>query len=106
MRLARVNSIEILSSEIAKGAVQVVLDEATFVLPLAGVIDVAREQARLKKEIEKISSEVSKLESKLGNEAFVAKAPPEVIEEQRERLAEATASQRKLSAALDRLAAL
>jgi valyl-tRNA synthetase len=84
----------------------IVLDEATLVLPLAGVIDVAREQARLKKEIEKISSEVSKIESKLGNEAFVAKAPPEVIEEQRERLAEATASKAKLAAALERLAAL
>jgi len=105
MRLARVSAIDIAAGEIPKGAVQVVLDEATFVLPLAGVIDVGREQARLKKEIEKISSEVSKLESKLGNEAFVAKAPPEVIEEQRERLAEASASQRKLSAALDRLAA-
>ena len=70
---------------------QIVLDEATFMLPLAGVIDVAREQARLQKEIEKAGSEISKWTAKLGNEAFVAKAPPEVIEEQRERLAEATA---------------
>jgi valyl-tRNA synthetase len=106
LRLARLGTIDLSAGEIPKGAVQVVLDEATFILPLAGVIDVAREQARLKKEIDKVASEVSKIESKLGNEAFVAKAPPEVIDEQRERLAEASASQRKLSAALDRLAAM
>ncbi len=105
-RLARLSAIDIASGDMPKGAVQIVLDEATLVLPLSGVIDVAREQARLKKEIEKILSEISKLESKLGNEAFVAKAPPEVIEEQRDRLAEATASRAKLAAALERLAAL
>ncbi|MFM9844643.1 MAG: valine--tRNA ligase [Dongiaceae bacterium] len=106
MRLARLSAIDIAAGATIKGAVQVVVDEATFMLPLAGVIDVAREEARLKKEIEKAGSEVSKISSKLGNEAFVAKAPPEVIEEQRERLAEATASQAKLAAALERLAAL
>jgi valyl-tRNA synthetase len=106
MRLARLSAIDIAAGTPAKGAVQVVMDEATFMLPLAGVIDVAREQSRLQKEIEKIGSEVSKLSSKLGNEAFVAKAPPEVIEEQRERLTEATAAKTKLAAALERLAAL
>jgi valyl-tRNA synthetase len=106
MRLARLSAIDVATGAPAKGAVQVVVDEATFMLPLAGVINVAREQARLQKEIEKAGSEVSKISSKLGNEAFVAKAPPEVIEEQRERLAEATASRAKLAAALERLAAL
>jgi valyl-tRNA synthetase len=106
MRLARLNAIEIAAGAPSKGAVQVVVDEATFMLPLAGVIDVAREQARLQKEMEKAGSEISKWTAKLGNEAFVAKAPPEVIEEQRERLAEATASRAKLAAALERLAAL
>ena len=105
-RMARLSAIDIATGEIPKGAVQIVLDEATFMLPLAGVIDVAREQARLQKEMEKAGSEISKWTAKLGNEAFVAKAPPEVIEEQRERLAEATASRAKLAAALERLAAL
>jgi valyl-tRNA synthetase len=106
MRLARLNAIDIATGAPSKGAVQVVADEATFMLPLAGVIDVAREQTRLQKELEKAGSEISKWTAKLGNEAFVAKAPPEVIEEQRERLAEATASRAKLAAALERLAAL
>jgi valyl-tRNA synthetase len=106
MRLARLNAIDIATGAPSKGAVQVVVDEATFTLPLAGVIDVRREQARLQKEMEKAGSEISKWTAKLGNEAFVAKAPPEVIEEQRERLAEATASRAKLAAALERLAAL
>jgi valyl-tRNA synthetase len=106
LRLARLNAIDVATGTPSRGAVQVVVDEATFTLPLAGVIDVAREQARLQKELEKAGSEISKWTAKLGNEAFVAKAPPEVIEEQRERLAEATAARAKLAAALERLAAL
>ena len=106
LRLARLNAIDVATGAASRGAVQVVVDEATFTLPLAGVIDVAREQARLQKELEKTGSEISKWTAKLGNEAFVAKAPPEVIEEQRERLAEATASRAKLAAALEQLATL
>jgi valyl-tRNA synthetase len=105
-RLARLGAIEAAAAEVAKGAVQLVVDEATFVLPLAGIIDVAQEQARLRKEMAKAASEIAKIGAKLGNEAFVAKAPPEVIEEQRERLAEAEAVRGKLTAALDRLASL
>ena len=86
-----------------KGAVQIVIDEATIMLPLADVIDVGKEHARLTKDIAKLASEAGKIESKLGNEQFVAKAPPEVIEEQRERLAEARQALQKLTAARDRL---
>ncbi len=72
-------------------------------LPLADVIDVGKEHARLTKDIAKLASEAGKIEGKLGNEQFVAKAPPEVIEEQRERLAEARQGLQKLTAARDRL---
>jgi valyl-tRNA synthetase len=105
-RLARIDAIETSSSEIPKGAVQIVLDEATIMLPLAGVIDIEKEKLRLTKEHAKTNSEIAKIEAKLANQQFVAKAPPEVIEEQRERLTAAQEAREKLTAALARLAGL
>ena len=102
-RLARLDQVVVDGAAAPKGAVQLVIDEATVMLPLADVIDVAKEHARLTKDIAKLSSEAGKIESKLANEQFVAKAPPEVIEEQRERLAEARQALQKLTAARDRL---
>jgi len=102
-RLARLDQVSVDSAATPKGAVQIVVDEATIMLPLADVIDVGKEHARLTKDIAKLASEAGKIEGKLGNEQFVAKAPPEVIEEQRERLAEARQGLQKLTAARDRL---
>ena len=102
MRLARIESVEATDS-IDKNAVQIVVDEATFVMPLAGVIDIAAEQARLEKEIAKIDAEIAKSDKKLGNESFIAKAPPEVIETERGRRDEAAGSRERLSEALERL---
>jgi len=105
-RLARVERIEIAGGAPARGAVQVVLEEAIFALPVAGLIDVAKEKGRLGKELGKADDEIAKIEKKLGNPQFVAKAPPEVIEEQQERLADSRQAQRQLKTALDRLAGL
>jgi valyl-tRNA synthetase len=105
-RLARLSQIDPLAGASPKGAVQIPLEEAVFILPLAGLIDVAKEKARLSKELGKVEGEIAKIEKKLGNADFVAKAPPEVIDEQRERLAEAEQSQRQLKGALERLAGL
>jgi valyl-tRNA synthetase len=106
VRLARLARIEIVDGPVAKGAAQIVVDEATVALPLAGVIDIAQERARLTKELDKAKAEAAKIEKKLGNEQFVAKAPPEVVEEQRQRLAEAAQASDKLAKALERLAGL
>jgi valyl-tRNA synthetase len=103
LRLARLASADPLSTEAPKDAVQAVLDEATIVLPLAGVIDLAQERARLAKEIARLESDVDKIAKKLGNEQFIAKAKPEVVEEQRERHDEAVQARDKLKAALERL---
>ena len=103
-RLARVEAIEP-TAEIVKGSVQIVVDEATFVLPLAGVIDVAAEKARLEKEIAKIDGDIAKTDKKLSNESFVAKAPPEVVETERERRDEAVQARARVRDALDRLLA-
>lgn len=104
MRLARIDSIEAVTL-IAEGAVQVVVDEATFVLPIAEVIDLPAEQARLEKEIGKLDLEVEKFGKKLNNEKFVSKAPPEVVETERERLNDANATRAKVMEALDRIRA-
>jgi len=101
-QLARLGSLD-LSDEVPAGAVQVVLEEATIALPLADVIDLAAESARLEKELGKIAGEISKLEAKLANESFVSRAPAHVVEEQRERKGEAEATAGRLQAALDRL---
>ncbi|MGQ9370305.1 valine--tRNA ligase [Azospirillum sp. A39] len=104
LRLARLSSVDALQGEVPKGAVQDVLDEATLVLPLEGIVDLDKERARLTKEIDKLAGEIRKIDAKLGNEQFVAKAPEEVIEEQRERRATAEQARDKLQKALEMLA--
>ena len=104
-RLARLSEVSV-SETVPKGAVQVVVDEATVALPIGDVIDVAQEVARLEKEIGKVDGEIGKIEKKLANESFTAKAPPAVVEEQRARADDYRQSRTKLSEALDRLATL
>jgi valyl-tRNA synthetase len=102
LRLARLKSAEA-SDAIPAGAVQGVHDEATLILPVADVIDIAQERARLEKELKSTDGEVGKLEKKLANESFVSRAPEEVVEENRERLAEERQKREQLAAALARL---
>ncbi len=67
------------------------------------VIDLKAESARLQKEIKKLTDEIGKIDSKLGNAAFVSRAPEEVVEEQRERRSQAEQTKVRLSTALERL---
>ncbi len=103
-RMGRASEIRALSGEPPKGVVQAVLDETTLMLPLADVIDFAAERARLAKERTRIEGEVQKVEAKLGSEAFVSRAPVEIVEENRERLASWQAEIARLDAALARIA--
>ena len=103
LRLARLEKVEF--GKPPPGAVQIVLDEAVLALPLAGVINIDAEQKRLKREIDKVGSEIRQLDAKLSNEKFVARAPEHVVEEQRERKTEAEAMAAKLAQALKRLEA-
>ena len=104
-RVARVEGVAVLEGEVPSGAVQDVIDEATIILSISGVIDVSAERARLDKEIEKQNKEIQRFEGKLGNEKFVAKAPASVIETERERLVEAQQAREKLIEAQERLPA-
>jgi valyl-tRNA synthetase len=101
--LARAETITF-DQPVPKGAVQDVLDECSLVLPLAEVIDLAQERQRLQKEMDKLKGEIVKLDKKLSNEQFLAKAPEEVVAEQRERLADSRQTMSKLQTALERLA--
>ena len=103
LRHARIDAMSF--DKVPAGAVQIVLDEATLALPLAGIIDVAAESKRLKREIDKVGSEIRQLDAKLANEKFVARAPEHVVEEQRERKADAEATAARLEQALKRLEA-
>ena len=76
-----------------------------MLLPLEGVIDFAKERERLKKEIAKHEADIASTQKKLANEAFVSKAPPEVVEENRERIAIAEAARVRLKDALARISA-
>ncbi|HET6622142.1 MAG TPA: valine--tRNA ligase [Dongiaceae bacterium] len=105
-RLARIDQLELTSAEAPKGAAQIVLDEATIFVPLGAVIDIAQERARLSKELGKAKADADKIERKLSNEQFLAKANPEVVAEQRQKLEEVGLAVRKLTQAVDRLTGL
>lgn len=101
-RMARIERIDTAPPP-AGGAAQIVVEEATFVLPLEGVIDLAAERARLEKAVQAATKEAGSIAGRLSNEAFVAKAKPEVVAENRERLAALQAEAERLQAALSRL---
>jgi valyl-tRNA synthetase len=101
-RLARVSEISFAQQPPEK-SVQLLVRKTVCALPLEGIIDLQAENARLAKEIAKLSSEAAKLEAKLNNADFIARAPEEIVEENRERLVEALSRRDKLNAALARL---
>ncbi len=102
-RLARASDVCPLQGAVPPGSAQAVVDEATVVLPLAGVIDLAAERARLGRERDKARGEAEKIAKKLANADFVARAPEEVVEENRERLEAARQEVARLQAALGRI---
>ena len=72
-------------------------------MPLVGVIDLAAERARLAKEMQKAESDIARVDGKLNNEKFVANAPEEVVEEEKEKRAEAAGRKAKIAQALEAL---
>ena len=100
--LARLSSAEA-APAIPKGSAQFVLGEAVVALPLGDVIDFAKERARLEKDLKKTQDEIARFDAKLSNEQFVAKAPEDVLAEQREKRAEAQALAVRLTDAIGRL---
>ena len=104
-QMARLDDLSF-AEDVPSGAVQVVVGETVACLLLSGVIDVDQETARLNKELGKVAGEIKKLAGKLSNEKFLAKAPEDVVVEQKRRLAEEEERAGQLEAALARLSTL
>ena len=83
-------------SEKPAQAVTAVVHGIEIYLPLKGLVDIDKEIARLEKELAKMESEIKRIEGKLANEGFVAKAPAEVIEKEKEKMAKYQASKEAL----------
>ncbi|USU09303.1 valine--tRNA ligase [Sphingomonadaceae bacterium OTU29MARTA1] len=101
--LARLARVDRTDGDATGGAAQVVVDEATFVLPLEGVIDLAAERTRLTKAIAAAEKERDGLSGRLGNPSFVERAKPEAVEKAKADHADKAAEAERLSAALARL---
>ncbi|SHK89484.1 valyl-tRNA synthetase [Roseovarius marisflavi] len=104
-RLARIDSLTD-TEAFPKGCVTIAVEGGSFGLPLADIIDVGEEKARLEKTLGKLEKELGGLRGRLNNPKFVASAPDEVVEEARENLALREEEEGKLRAALARLAEL
>ncbi|MCX4195927.1 valine--tRNA ligase [Methylobacterium organophilum] len=102
LRLARLSEITFAETP-PKNSVQLLVRGSVAALPLEGVVDLAAEVARLRKEQGKAQGEIKKIDAKLGNADFVARAPEEIIEENRERRESETARLAKIEEALVRL---
>jgi valyl-tRNA synthetase len=105
LRLARLDGIEV-ADRVPEGGIQTVVEGATLILRLAAVVDLAQEKARLAKEIGRLDGELAKIAAKLGNPNFVAKAKPEIVDEQRERETDVRIDRDRLMAAYQRLEAV
>ncbi|WKA25585.1 valine--tRNA ligase [Bradyrhizobium roseum] len=101
-RLARLADISF-ADRPPEGAVQLLVRGEVVALPLKGVIDLSAEKARLDKEIVKAEADIKRVDAKLGNEKFVANAPEEIVEEEKEKREAAVERKAKLQEALERL---
>ncbi|MCC6756875.1 MAG: valine--tRNA ligase [Arenimonas sp.] len=101
--LARLDSIDRLEGEAPASATALVGELQVFI-PLAGLIDLDAEKARLAKELKRIETEIGKCQGKLASDTFVANAPAAVVEQERQRLADWQAQQTALAAQLQKLA--
>jgi valyl-tRNA synthetase len=102
-RMARASEIGPLTGEIPTGSAQVIVNEATVILPLAALIDLAAEQKRLQAARAKAVAELAKVTAKLADENFVSRAPEAIIAENQERRETFTTELERLDAALARI---
>ncbi|MGM3424858.1 valine--tRNA ligase [Pseudomonas benzopyrenica] len=106
-KLAKLESVRVLAAgEEAPMSATTLVGEMEVLVPMAGLIDKDAELARLDKEIGRLEGEVKRVGGKLGNEGFVAKAPAEVLEKERAKLAEAEQALAKMVDQRQRIATL
>ena len=102
MRLARIETLSAVDI-FPKGCANISVSGGDFGLPLADLIDIGAETARLNAALGKLAKELGGLKGRLNNPKFVQSAPPEVVEETRENLALRKEEEAQLKAALARL---
>ncbi|MFG0380831.1 valine--tRNA ligase [Pseudomonas sp. zbq_18] len=106
-KLAKLESVRVLAAgEEAPMSATALVGEMQVLVPMAGLIDKDAELARLDKEIQRLQGEVQRVGGKLANEGFVAKAPAEVLDKERAKLAEAEQALAKLAEQREKIAAL
>jgi valyl-tRNA synthetase len=106
-KLAKLESVRVLASgEEAPMSATALVGEMQVLVPMAGLIDKDAELARLDKEIQRLQGEVQRVGGKLANEGFVAKAPAEVLDKERAKLAEAEQALAKLVEQREKIANL
>ena len=101
-RMARLADISF-ADRAPEGSVQLLVRGEVVALPLKGVIDLSAEKARLDKELAKADADIRRVDAKLANEKFVANAPEEIVEEEKEKREAAVARKTKILEALERL---
>ncbi len=101
-RLARVSDISFVDAA-PQGSVQLLVRGEVAALPLKGVIDLAAERTRLEKEMAKAEADIKRVDAKLSNADFMARAPEDVVDGEREKREEAVARKDKILEALERL---
>ena len=101
-RMARLADISF-ADRAPEGSVQLLVRGEVAALPLKGVIDLSAEKARLDKELAKADADIKRVDAKLANEKFVANAPEEIVEEEKEKREAAVARKAKILEALERL---
>ena len=102
-RLASAASLSLVASCEREDVVSIVTDAATIYIPMADMVDLSAERARLTSEIEKNGKEIARVQAKLSNAGFVEKAPAAVVEAERAKLAKYLATDEALRAAMDKL---
>lgn len=106
-KLAKLESVRVLEAgEEAPMSATALVGDMQVLVPMAGLIDKDAELARLDKEIARLSGEVQRVGGKLSNEGFVAKAPAEVLDKERAKLAEAEQALSKMVEQRGKIAAL
>ncbi|OYV48831.1 MAG: hypothetical protein B7X10_02565 [Burkholderiales bacterium 21-58-4] len=106
--LARIESITHLEPGASppRAAVAITIDDARLHIPFEGLIDVAAELERLEKQLTRLRAELQRLEAKLGNQAFVGKAPAELVDKERNRAAETANAIRELESQIANISRL
>ncbi len=105
--LGRIESVTWLgNSQEAPESATALVGEMKILIPMAGLIDKEAEESRLNKEITKLSSEIARVEGKLSNASFVDKAPPAVVDKERQKLNDLKTALQQLAEQLTKISSL